>query len=442
MLLSAGAIARYPAQPASLTTLFALSLGMLLTIAPLVGFLFQLVIWAAAYHYAVEVFERSANGSTAAPEFAPEQDGSGWTLLILQLFFSACHAWLDARVETAGLRWLGFGLIAFVQPAMTIATAMNRDIASAFDPARVLRVAAGIGAAYALLVVAGIGLGAVQQFMGSIVSGGRAYVLVVVSGIGMGGALQVQGALSGNWLLVLLGQVLAGFAWFYAIVMYFHALGRVVFARSDALGFTPVPETTLRPEDRHAPLMRRVEDLVASGDHAAAARMLRDCLASEPHTSPAMHARYRELLAHMGDQFGLIEHARARIDALLVAGCGREALAMLRESLAVDPSFRPASAESTTQLACVAENQGQAELAIALLRDYSQRHPRDPAIPDNAKRVARLLIERHADIAGARAALQSAIDRMLPAHPQYAEMLEERNHLDLLSQRLPTKPAA
>jgi hypothetical protein len=103
---------RYPAQPAALTILIALSLAMLLTIAPLVGILVQLVIWAAAYHYAVELFERSAKGSQVAPEFAIERDGIGWTLLILQSLFLVVQAWLNYRVETAGLSWLGIALIA------------------------------------------------------------------------------------------------------------------------------------------------------------------------------------------------------------------------------------------------------------------------------------------------------------------------------------------
>ena len=435
------AIARYPAQGGSLTTLVALSLGMLLTIAPAVGFLVQLVIWAAAYHYAVEVFTRSANGSTTAPEFAPEQDGIGWTLLILQLFFSVCWAWVDARVETPGLRFLGFALMACMQPAMTMTTAMNRDIGSAFQPARVVRVIARLGASYPLLIAAGLGLGLLQQAVGSVVAGGRAYVLVVVSGIGVGGGQQVAAAFAGNGLLVVLGQMLAGFVWFYAIVMYFHGMGRIVLARSEALEFTPEPETGLRPEDRHAPLMRRVDALVAAQDYATAARVLHECLMSQPHTSSAMHARYRELLAHTGDSAGLLEHARMRIDALVVAGSTRDALALLRESLAVDPQFRPGSAEHTTQLAIAADAQGQYELAIALLRDFTLRHPRDPAIPDNAKLAARLLVERHADMAAARAVLSAAIDRMLPAHPQYLEMLEERNQLDLMTRRMPAGPA-
>lgn len=429
---------RYPAQPPALTMLLALSLAMVLTIVPLVGFLVQLVIWAAAYHYAVEVFERSANGSRVAPEFAIERDGIGWTLLILQSLFLVVQAWLNYRVETAGLRWLGIALIACVQPAMTMTTAMNRDIGSAFNPGRLLRVVGGLGASYALLIAAGAGLGAVQQMMAAVIAGGRAYVLVIVSGIGLGGVQQVQGALAGNWLFALVGQVVAGFVWFYAIVAYFNLLGQAIFARSEALGFIPVsPDKPLRPEDRHAPLLQRIDDLVARENYAGAARELQQCLATEPHASPAMHARYRDLLAKIDDQAGLLAHARMQLSALLVAGNEREALALLRESVARDPQFRPAAAEQTTRLARAAERFGQHDLALTLLQDFQLRNPRDYDGPANAMAAARLLLERRSDVAGARAMLQAAIDRYLPAHPDHAELLVRLAEIDRLSSRLP-----
>jgi len=428
----------YPMQPAALTMLIALSLGMFLTIAPLVGFLIQLIIWAAAYHYAVEVFERSANGSQVAPEFAIEQDGIGWTLLILQGLFLVIQAWLNYRVETASLRWVGIAPIACLQPAMTMTTAMNRDIGSAFNPGRILRVIGGLGAAYLLLIAGGVGLGAVQQTMVAIINGARAYVVVIVSGIGLGGAQQVQGALAGNWLFAIIGQALAGFVWFYAIVVYFNAMGRTIFTHSEALGFIPIsPDTPLRPEDRHAPLLQRIDDMVAGENYAGAARELQQCLATEPHASPAMHARYRELLVKIDDQAGLLAHARMQLSALLVAGNEREALALLRDSLARDPHFRPAAAEETTRLARVAEHHGQHDLALTLLQDFQLRHPRDFDGPANALVAARLLLERRSDVAGARAVLQAAIDRYLPAHPVHAELLQKLAEIDRLSSRLP-----
>ncbi|HEY2347342.1 MAG TPA: hypothetical protein VGH80_15940 [Xanthomonadaceae bacterium] len=433
---SAAAIALYPAQMPALTTLCALALGMPLTIAPFAGFLLQLVIWAAAYHYAVEVFERSANGSTKAPEFAPEQDGIGWTLLILQMLFSVCCWWLQARMETAALRWIGIAAIALLQPAMTLTTAMNRDLGAALNPGRVLRVIAGLGSTYTVLVAVGLGLGVLQQVVNAFIDGGRLYVLFGVAGIGMGTGTLVGGLFSGNGLLVALGQMLVGFVWFYAVVLYFHALGVAVFAHSDALGYVPVPESVLRPEDRYAPLLRRVEEMAGKKNFAGAALALHECLATQPHTSPAMHARYRELLVITGDQAALLEHARTRIDALLVADAGQEALMLARESLAIDPMFRPSSGERTTQLAGAAERLGQPELALGLLRDFPMRFPRDEAIPANATTVARLLVERHSDVAGARAALQMAIDRMLPAHPEYADMIDKRNRIDQLLLRM------
>lgn len=417
----------YPTQIACLTTLLALSIGMPLTIAPAAGYVAQLVLWAAGYHYAVEVFTRSANGTPKAPDFAPESDGIGWTLLILQLLFSACLWWLDARVETAALRWLGIAAIAFLQPAMTLTTAMNREVGSALNPARVLRVVRALGAAYLPLVAAGLGMNALQHGVNWVVNLGRMQVFATVMSVGVGSALV------GIGVLTALYTILAGFAWFYAVVAYFRAMGLAIHARADALGFDPTPQRRLRPEDRHASLLARVEDFAARNQHAAAAAMLGECLATQPHASAEMHARYRELLRCADDRTALLAHARMRIDALLAAGSIREAIGLAHEALTIDPDFRPSSAERTTELAQAAEKLGQPSLALALLRDFTARYPFDAAIPDNALAAARLLEQRQADLPAAHAVLQGAIDCMLPAHPQYAALRAEQQRIALLA---------
>ena len=195
------AIASYPAQRASLTSLVAMAIAMPLTVLPLVGYVVQLVLWAAAYHYAVEVFRRSANGTFAAPEFAPNNHGIGWRLLVLQMLFALGHWALQAYVFPPLPRLLGIGLLALLQPAMTLTVAMNLNLPAAFAIHRVLRVIAALGIGYWLLVLAGVGLGAVQEFVGLVVASGRTYVLVVMAGISQAGAAQVGALFGGSGLL-------------------------------------------------------------------------------------------------------------------------------------------------------------------------------------------------------------------------------------------------
>lgn len=422
-------IARYPSQRACLSTLAALSIGMPLTMLPAVGYVVQLVIWAAAYHYAVEVLQHSANGTASAPEFTPEQDGIGWRLLWLQLAFALAAWLLHVAVYEPLPRLLGLSLLAVLQPAMTLTAAMERRLASGLNLALVLRVISALSAVYAWLVVAGLGMGLIEQYASSIFSGARAYLMTMSSAIGLGGRTQIAGLLAGNGLLAVLGDVLAAFVWSYALVAYFRAMGQAIHARADALGFTPQPRRALRPEDHHAPLLQRVEDLAARHDHAAAAALLGECLATQPYASAQMHARYRELLQLSGDTAAALAHARMRIDALLAAGSGREAIALAREALALDPDFRPSSAQRTTELAQAAETLGQPSLALTLLSDFTARYPFDAAIPDNALAAARLLEQRHCDLPAALTALQAALDCMLPAHPQYAALLAERERI-------------
>ncbi len=400
-------ILAYPAQMPALTTLVALSLSMVVTLAPVVGLVALLVIWAAALRYAAEVLRRSANGSRVAPEFAHEPDGIGWSLLILQAFFLACTLWLLLGVESAGLRWLGIALLAFVQPAMLLTAVMNHGLRDALHPERIARVIARLGASYLLLVAAAIALGSAQHVLGFWISR----------------------------LPILIAQPLIGFVVFYGMVLYFHLLGRLAYAHHRELDFVPVPESALRPEDRHAPLLARIEHLVAAGEIAQAARELGHCLASEPHATDAMHARYRALLAQTTDAEAMQAHARDRIAQLTTAGADRDALNLLRESLARDPQFRPAGAEQAMRLANTAERGGQHDLALALLRDFATRYPRDPDGPASALRAAQILVERHSDLAGARETLHAALVGYF-GHPDYALLQQKLSELGRLSGQL------
>jgi hypothetical protein len=401
------AILLYPAQLPSLTTLLALSLSMLATLAPVVGLAIFLFIWAAALRYAAEVLEHSANGSRTAPEFATEPDGIGWSLLILQAFFLACILWLNWSVENAGWRWLGIAGIAFAQPAMLLTAVMNRDLGAALDPARIARVIAKLGVAYPPLILATIALAGAQHLLAGWI--GR--------------------------LPAVIGQPLIGFVMFYAMVMYFHLLGRLAYSHHERLGFVPVPEFVLRPEDRHAPLLARVEHLVEAGETAQAARELGHCLASEPHATEAMHARYRELLAQTSDIDAMQAHARERIAQLNAAGADREALNLLREALARDPQFRPAAAGQAMQLAQAAERSGQHDLLLTLLRDFAARYPRDPDGPASALKAAQILIDRHSDIAGARETLHAALAGYY-GPPDCATLQQRLSDLDRMSRKL------
>lgn len=430
-------IVLYPLQPACLTSVAALALGMTLSVFPLVGNIVEWIVWAAALHYAVEVFQRSAHGSIGAPEFAHEPDGIGWKLLWLQLAFSIGHWLLVHFVDAPVSRGLGIGLIALLQPAMTLTAAMNRTLASALNPARVLRVIGALAATYAPLVAAGVGMGLLQEWAGSVSAGGRWYLISMAMAISNGGRTEVGALFSGNGIGMELGIMAASFVCFYGLIAYFRALGLAVNARSDALGFEPMPQRRLRPEDHHAPLLQRVEDLASRQQYGSAAQMLGECLATQPYASVQMHERYRDLLRTIDDQDGLIEHARMRIDALLAAGSTKEALTLAREALAINPDFRPAAAERTTALAQAAVQAGQPGLALDLLRDFSRRHPRDPAIPDNALLAARLQYERHGDPAGARDIVQQTLDRMLPAHPRHAELTAERERYGELASGIP-----
>ena len=70
-----GAILRYPLQGAALTLIAAFALFAVVGILPWVGVVLLLILWTAAFRYAIEVLERTANGYDDAPELAMDAGG-------------------------------------------------------------------------------------------------------------------------------------------------------------------------------------------------------------------------------------------------------------------------------------------------------------------------------------------------------------------------------
>jgi thioredoxin-like negative regulator of GroEL len=78
---------------------------------------------------------------------------------------------------------------------------------------------------------------------------------------------------------------------------------------------------------------------------------------------------------------------------------------LVRECKRLDPAFRPTDAGQTTQLAKLAAQGGEAQLALSLLSDFHHRFPKSQDIPQNYLLAAVLLHERMNQDEQARALL-------------------------------------
>lgn len=405
----------YPLQSAALSSILAFALALMLGSVPVFGMALTLVVWASAYRYAIEVLDRSAAGAVEAPDYALDiRAGGGVAMLVLQLAFVALHLVIELWV-TDGAQRLGWWLLlAIIQPAATLNLVLIGNIESALNPVRWLQLIGRVGFGYVLLVMVGSACHFLQ---------GETNELLL------------------KWLPDIVARVLAGFVAFYLLVFNFHLMGRIAFARRGAIGhdLAEVP-TRLDPSDRHRGFMREMEIMIAEDNGKQAAAAMRRHLESEPHTTDAMHQRFRRLLEQLGDNVALAEHTQTYASRLLIDKHERDALLLVRSMLQRDADFRVLDPEQRIRLTRTAINSGMPDVALALATDFHSAHPKNPAVPEMALLGARLLVDRNSDTRGARALLQFAVDRF-PDDPRQQEIVLKIEQIDALEARLAPPPS-
>ncbi len=400
----------YPLQSGALTSILAFALALMLGSVPFFGMALALLVWASAYRYAIEVLDRSAAGALEAPDYALDiRAGGGVAMLVLQLCFLALYLVVDLWAPNDAQRYGWWLLLAVIQPAATLNLVLIGNIESALNPLRWLQLIARVGFGYALLVVVGAACAFLQ---------GQAYEFLL------------------GWLPVIVARVLAGFVAFYLLVFNFHLMGRIVYARRGAIGhdLAEVP-TRLDPTDRHRGFMRDVEIMIAEDKGKQAAAALQRHLESEPHTTDAMHQRYRRLLEQLGDEPALADHTQTYASRLLIDKRERDALLLVRAMLQRDAAFRVRDVEQRARLARTAMNSGMPDVALALAGDFHLAHPKAATVPEMALLGARLLVDRNSDTLAARAVLTFAAERF-PDDPRQQEILLKIEQIDALEARL------
>src|SRR6185312_10128457 len=126
-------ILRYPLQPAALSTIVALAVAHLVTHLML-GWIFDLAVWAAFFKYAFEVLRWSANGRAQAPEISFTVSDAiarhGVLLLVLAQLLLVLLALIFGVVAAfvAGL------VLMLAMPAVMIVLALEEGVLRALTP--------------------------------------------------------------------------------------------------------------------------------------------------------------------------------------------------------------------------------------------------------------------------------------------------------------------
>ena len=373
-------ITRYPAHMSSMVTIVMLAFANLAIFLPF-GRIWMLLVTVAMYRYAFECLRATANGYMRPPEIAQSSDSSlGWKQIWLMVIFVvvivAGVALFGPKVGVVLMLFLGFCL-----PGATMTLAMDESLASALNPGKWIAIVARIGWPY--LAVVGL-------------------CLVVLM------SQSYAAAMAAKVLPLFVALIVVGIIANYALVVTFHLMGYLIYQYHDAVGFEPVAPQLARPlakTDLDQDLLDQVTGMVRDGKPENATELLRGHLRGRGGT-PAVHTQYRKLLRLANDKDELLRHGHEYLNILLAQEKGRLALELLRECQTLEPTFAPTDAGQITQLARLAAQSGQPQVALRLLSGFHKRFPKSKDIPQNYLLVATLLHERMNQDEKARALLQ------------------------------------
>jgi hypothetical protein len=404
-------ILRYPLQMAALSTIAAIAVAHIVTLLPL-GFVLDLLVWAAFFQYAFEVLRWTANGHAEAPEFPfTVSEGVGRYAMLLLVLANVLILLLAVFVSAVAALVFGIVLM-FAMPAIMMVLALEERMVRALNPLAWLLIAGRIGSAYFVLV----GFFCAALIVQSIVAAGLASALPAF-----------------------VVTPLASFVVNYLMIANFHLIGSVIHDHRDALGYSGHLQLQEAPKSDIAPaIIDSARAAAASGGPRAAADLLKDELKSRPQDA-ALHDEFRHWLQVLGAKAELTQHGRVYIPVLLAQDRDRRAVEVARECQLLDPAFALDKAEDVTRLARDVAEAGHAQLALSLLSGFHKRFRNHPDIGQNYLLASKLLAEKMNKEMQARAMLNQ-IKLTLPNDPIIPKVDAYIAYLNKLA-TTPAKPA-
>lgn len=378
------AMALFPLRGDTGILLFGLGALAALGGLPFLGGPIALLIWLTACKQAFEILRATADGNDQVPDLvASIGDGVLWRFVALQVMFLAATA-LALVLGGTGAALLVLALTAFLQPGCIMSLAIDGRLDLALNPATSIGLLARIGPPYLAVFALLLLVQAVSMFAGA--------------------WLAAQMPLS-------IGRMVQAWFAFWGLFVAFRLMGALVYRYHEALGYQPERHRDAlppRPGPADDPaLMARIDSLLREGEPKQALEALRS-EARERAMGLEAHALYHRLLRESGDIGATLEHAAQYLQLLLRERQEPRVLALLRESLALDPGFLPADAAGSEQLHALALRSGQSQLALDILQALLRRHPRHPAAPRWALEAAMLLHDRFGRDADARELIETA----------------------------------
>lgn len=379
-----GSFIRYPLRSDALVVLLALSLGQVLTLMPILGWVIGLLLLATGYKYAFTILRETANGRLDPPGGVMEAPDSVVMkfLALYILLIMAVVAIAIALGPVAAI--IAIVVFTLAMPAATMALAMDESLSNALNPATWVAIIGRLGGAYFLL-----------------------FALLFVFQLSAANATGV----AGRFLPPVVSHIVFSAIFFWGLFGTFHLMGYLLYQYHERFGYEPEADVraVARPESRDEVLLADSEALIRDGHTDQATALLGEAI-DQRAVPLEVHERYRRLLQQVAPD-RLLRHGALFLNVLMLEGEQRRALALARECLDLDPRFAPLLPEQGLELAQRARSLGQSKLAIDLLASMRQAFPKDRARPEWALMEADMLLARGGGDAQAREALSGARER-------------------------------
>ncbi len=439
----------FPAYPSAL--LRVLGLAVLASVPFAInpgGIVFILILlfpvaWVIFLRYAFVVLEQTSLGHLSPADY-PFDAGSVDSykpykqLAVIVLMGVLVGVVTVAIGEVPGL--IAYGLLAIAMPASIMLVAIENSIRSAMHPGKLIHIMFSIGWPYlalcAFLLLLSVGQAELSGWLNS-------YAIAPFTNLGispenMSGmeeieeidpsmleAAQASVAARFRWIFVLLNAV----GMYFTLIMY-NMMGYVLYQYHEELGLDVAvkPDGDTEEADSTA---ARIGRLVADGDADAALDLAYEDQRTNP-TSIAAHDRYHKLLLRGGHDDRALAHAKNFITMLLQQSQGRQAMTVLETMLRKKRDFEPANLGEFLQLAQIAANSRQGDIALRLLDGYLRRSNAGD-LPKGMLLKAKVLCEHMHQDEQARTLLIDLIARH-PAHPLVTEAQQYLQLIDRLRQ--------
>lgn len=380
-----GSFITYPLRGDALVVLLVLSLGQVLGLVPLLGWIIGLLLLATGYKYAFTILRETAHGRLDPPGGvleAPDSVVIKFLALYVLLIFAVVAIAAFAGPVAAIIAAIVFTLAI---PAATMALAMDESLANALNPATWLAIIGRLGGAYFLL-----------------------FALLFVFQLSAANAT----GLAGQILPPLVSDIVFSAIFFWGLFGTFHLMGYLLYQYHERFGFEPEAHehAMQRPESRDAVLLADSEGLIRDGQVEQATALLGEEI-NRRAVPLEVHERYRRLLRQQVAPDRLQQHGALFLNLLMLEGEHRRALALARECLDLDAGFAPLLPEHGLDLAQRARALGQSKLAVDLLASMRRAFPKDRARAEWALMEADLLLQRGDGDVQAREALSGARER-------------------------------